>query len=200
MEGATHQKDRSVFDSHEDFGDKLGLGGVKTTEVATYQTCNWLILLSRGIICKYAVSRLNAMILFPAASPPACLLSFLDIGFASKMWPNPFWSRIRAHPITISEFFDLFWPFSEGNSHTESLLKITQPISFGSIIVIYKQLQFVVPICIFESCVFGLLLYLPCPIFHDLWYPFYYDLINQPTYQKVHIFHDTLWNCRYNVT
>ena len=30
MEGATHQKDRSVFDSHEDFGDKLGLGGVKT--------------------------------------------------------------------------------------------------------------------------------------------------------------------------
>ena len=32
--------DRSVFDSHEDFGDKLGLGGVKTTEVATYQTCN----------------------------------------------------------------------------------------------------------------------------------------------------------------
>ena len=40
VEGATHQKDRSVFDSHEDFGDKLGLGGVKTTEVATYQTCN----------------------------------------------------------------------------------------------------------------------------------------------------------------
>ena len=34
------KKDRSVFDSHEDFGDKLGLGGVKTTEVATYQTCN----------------------------------------------------------------------------------------------------------------------------------------------------------------
>ena len=26
--------DRSVFDSHEDFGDKLGLGGVKTTKVA----------------------------------------------------------------------------------------------------------------------------------------------------------------------
>ena len=40
VEVATHQIDRSVFDSHEDFGDKLGLGGVKTTEVATYQTCN----------------------------------------------------------------------------------------------------------------------------------------------------------------
>ena len=93
MGGAIRQIDLSVFDSHEDFGDKLGLGGVKTTEVATYQTCNWLILLSRGIICKYAVSRLNAMILFSCRSP-AWLPSFLNIGFASTMGPMYFWDRI----------------------------------------------------------------------------------------------------------
>ena len=85
---------------------QIGSWRCQDNQAATYQTCNWLILLSRGIICKYAVSRLNAMILFPAASPPACLLSFLNIGFASKMWPDPFWSRIRAHPLIIPEMFD----------------------------------------------------------------------------------------------
>ena len=30
----THQKDRSVFDSHDNFGNKFDLGGVKTIKVA----------------------------------------------------------------------------------------------------------------------------------------------------------------------